>query len=136
MRYGPFNLANTSAAELRARLWTHTESPTTAWDTVSVMASINNYNYYGTQYYGDWNWDDQVLNLANIYTIGNLLGQPNVWIALIFNTDGSVPYTEGGYVDNVLLRKCPSGGNCPPGSALPTAGANQFTRPVQMTLPP
>jgi hypothetical protein len=135
MRYGPFSLTSTSAAEFRARLWTHTENPSYAWDTVSLMASVNDYNYYGTQYYGDWNWDEQVLDLANVYTLGNLLGQSNVWIAVIFNTDSSVTYTEGGYVDNVLLRKCPSGGSCPPGAALPTAGANQFTRPVEMTLP-
>jgi C1A family cysteine protease len=136
MKYGPFSLTNTNAAELRARLWTHTESPSYAWDVVFIGASINGTNFYGTGYYGDWGWEEQVLDFANVYTLGNLLGQSNVWIAFVFDTDSSVAYTEGGYVDNVLLRKCPSGLTCPTGTAAPPAGANQFARPATMILKP
>jgi C1A family cysteine protease len=136
MKYGSFSLANTSAAELRARVWTHTESPSYAFDIVFIGASINNYNFYGTLYYGDWNWNEQVLDFSNVYTLGNLLGQSNVWIAIVFDTDNSVAYTEGGYVDNVLLRKCPSGSTCPAGLASPMVNTNQFTRPTQMILAP
>lgn len=134
MKYGPFSLTNTSAAELRARLWTHTESPSYAWDVVFVGASVNGTDFYGTMYYGDWNWEIQVLDFTNVYTLGNLLGQPNVWIAFVFDTDSSVAYTEGGYVDDVLLRKCPSGTTCPAGTIAPVAGVNQFTRPAAITL--
>ncbi|MCX7838387.1 MAG: protease inhibitor I42 family protein [Anaerolineae bacterium] len=136
MKYGPFNLTNTSAAELRARLWTHTESPSYAWDVVFIGASVNGTNFYGTMYYGDWNWEEQVLDFKNVYTLGNLLGQSSVWIAFVFDTNSSVAYTEGGYVDNVLLRKCPSGATCSTGITAPPAGANQFALPAAMTLRP
>lgn len=135
MKYGPFSLVNTSAAELRARIWTHTESPDYPYDVLFIGASTNGTNFYGTLYYGDWNWEERVLDFANVYTLGNLLGQSNVWIAIVFDTDSSVVYTEGGYVDNVLLRKCPSGTTCLPGANVPTAGPNQFARPAQMILP-
>jgi len=54
-------------------------------------------------------WIDRTLDLSSVPTLGNLLGQPNVWIALIFVNDSSVTRSEGGYVDNIVLRKCTSG---------------------------
>ena len=69
-------------------------------------------------------------------TIGNLMGQPNVWIRLRFYSDYSNTYAEGGYVDDVVLRKCPSGGTCLTASpsALPK-GSRIFESPAEMTLP-
>jgi hypothetical protein len=46
--------------------------------------------------------------LSNVYTLGNLLGQPRVWIAIVFTTDSSVNRAAGVYVDNVVLRRCNS----------------------------
>ncbi len=136
MRYGPFSLVNSSAAELRARLWTHTVSPPDPWDAVFLGVSLDNSNFYGTIYYGDWNWNEQVIDLANVYTLGSVLGQASVWIAVVFDTDDSVVYTEGGYVDDVLLRRCPSGTSCLAGAAAPTVNATRLARPAQMILPP
>jgi hypothetical protein len=39
-----------------------------------------------------------------VYTLGNLVGTNNVWIAFKFQSDASYTY-EGAYVDNVNLRK-------------------------------
>ena len=46
------------------------------------------------------------MDLKSVYTLGNLMGQPNVWIMLEFYSDASYVYAEGGYVDNIVLRKC------------------------------
>lgn len=49
---------------------------------------------------------DRVLDLSNVYTLGDLRGRPQVWVALLFDTDPSINYAEGAYVDNMLVRKC------------------------------
>ena len=53
-----------------------------------------------------------MLDLANVYTIGDLRGRPQVWVAVQFYTDYSITYSEGAYLDNLLVRKCTSG-SCP-----------------------
>ncbi len=113
MTYGPFSLANTTAADLRFKLWTHSEND---YDGVCRFASIDGVNYWGNCISGDTGgWIDSILDLSNVYTLGNLLGQPNVWIAIVFSSDSSATFAEGGYVDDIVLRKCPSGGTCPAG---------------------
>ena len=111
MLYGPFSLTNTTAADLRFKLWLKTEQD---YDEVCRFASIDGANFWGSCTSGDSaGWIDRILDLTNVYTLGNLLGQPNVWIALVFYSDTSTTYAEGGYVDNIVLRKCPAGGACP-----------------------
>ena len=67
---------------------------------------------------------------------GNLLGKPKVWIAIVFQSNSSVTFAEGGYVDNIVLRKCPSGGNCPAGVSQMLPGDSQVIESsVQMILP-
>lgn len=104
MRYGPFSLADATAAELNFKLWLNTEN---TYDMVSRFASINGTNFYGTSTTGNTGaWIDRTLNLANVDTLGNLLGRPSVWILLRFFSDSTVNKPEGGYVDNIVLRKC------------------------------
>jgi hypothetical protein len=111
MQYGPFSLANTSAADLKFKLWVNSE---TDYDKVCRFASIDGTNFWGNCTSGNSaGWIDRVLDLSNVYTLGNLLGQPNVWIALVFYSDSSNTYAEGGYVDDIVLQKCPSGSTCP-----------------------
>jgi hypothetical protein len=111
MIYGPFSLSNTAAADLSFKLWLKSELD---HDGVCRFASIDGDNFWGTCTSGDTTgWVDKILDLANVYTLGNLLGQPQVWVALRFSSDGSNTYAEGGYVDNIVLRKCPTGGACP-----------------------
>jgi subtilisin family serine protease len=111
MRYGPFSLSGTTAADLRFKLWLNSE---TTYDQVCRFASIDGANYWGTCTSGNTSgWTDRVLDLSNVYTLGNLLGQPNVWVAIVFRSDVSSTFAEGGYVDDIVLRKCPSGASCP-----------------------
>lgn len=134
MDYGPFSLVGATAADLKFKLWLYTES---TYDYVAAYASIDGSNFYGTRWWGNSNgWVDGTLDLTNVYTIGNLMGQPNVWIRLRFYSDYSNTYAEGGYVDDVVLRKCPSGGTCLTASpsALPK-GSRIFESPAEMTLP-
>jgi subtilisin family serine protease len=125
MVYGPFSLANTAAAELRSKSWTYSES---GYDKVCQFASINGTDYWGTCAWGDsQGWRDRVLDLSNVYTLGNLLGKPNVWIAIVFSSDASTTFAEGGYVDDIILRKCPSGVTCPAGLFQTISDDNQVS---------
>jgi len=104
MVYGPFSLVGATAAEMRFRLWAQTELN---FDGVCWMASINGTDFSGSCLTGtDTSWQERVLNLANVPNLGNLLGRSSVWVAFIFISDSSVTYSEGAYVDNVVLRKC------------------------------
>ena len=110
MEYGPFSLVGATAGELRFKLWLNSESNN---DVVCRWASINDTDFYGTCTSGNTSgWVDKVLDLKDVYTLGNLMGQPNVWVALVFYSNGSVNYAEGGYVDNIVLRKC-TAASCP-----------------------
>jgi len=131
MDYGPFSLENTSAAELRFKLWLNSE-PT--YDFVCRMASVNGTDFYGTCTSGNSNgWIDRVLDFSNVHQLGNLLGQRQVWVSLYFYSDSSITYPEGAYVDNVILRKCPVGATCPAGSSLSIPANSRLTEfPLQI----
>jgi hypothetical protein len=51
----------------------------------------------------------QTFDLTEVYTLGSLLGRPQVWIAFVFSSDTSVTYPEGAYVDDIVLRKRTTG---------------------------
>lgn len=131
--YGPFSLVGATAAELNFKLWLSTESSN---DGVYRLASINGTNFYG--YYTSGNsagWMDRTLNLGSVPTLGNLMGQPNVWIALKFFSNGSTHYAEGGYVDDVVLRKCMAPGCVGLSSALSAPSNSQIVEtPISVTL--
>jgi hypothetical protein len=124
MLYGPFSLENATAAELRFKLWIDTE---VNYDGVCRLASLEgDTGFSGSCTYGDSDgWLDRTLDLSNVSVLGSLLGQKNVWVALVFISDSSVTYPEGGYVDNVVLRKCPTGATCPAASSPAPAGEGQ-----------
>jgi hypothetical protein len=107
MVYGPFSLANVTAADLSFKLWLNSEID---YDGVCRLASINGNDFYGTCTSGNSNgWSDRRLDLANVPGLGNLIGRSEVWIALVFSSDESVTEADGAYVDNIVLRKFVSG---------------------------
>jgi len=134
MQYGPFSLVGATAAELRYKVWYNTES---GYDYVCHGASINGTDFYGDCWSGNSNgWIDRVFNLSSVPTLGNLLGQPQVWVMLYFQSDYSITYAEGAYVDNIVLRRCPSGATCPPGSSPAlSAGGRVVEVPLHITVP-
>lgn len=104
MVYGPFSLQDATAADFRFKLWLNSEP---GYDFACRFASLDGTSFYGNCTSGfSSGWIDQTLDLSNVYMLGSLLGESQVWIAIVFNTDYSVTYSEGAYVDNVVLRKC------------------------------
>jgi hypothetical protein len=98
---GPFDLRSTNSAMLAFQMWLNTES---GYDGLYAMASADGREFYG------WGWSGQVaqwvpagLDLSNVPTLGDLMGQPTVWIALVFASDNSVHYAGGAFVDELSL---------------------------------
>lgn len=108
MVYGPFSLSDATAAELRYKAWLNTEN---TYDKVCPLASTDGDNFSGSCIWGDSSgWIDQVMDLTDVYGLGDLTGQPNVWVALWFQSDSTNNNPEGVFVDDILLQKCTSGG--------------------------
>lgn len=103
----PFSLVGATDAEMSAKGWISVEA---GYDKFCFYASTDNQYFYGTCYtYDTSGWEDFVLDLTDVYIIGDLRGQPNVWVALRFFSDGTINDPVGVYVDNLIVRKCSSG---------------------------
>jgi predicted GH43/DUF377 family glycosyl hydrolase len=131
MIYGPFSLANMSAAEMRFWLWLNTQ---TNVDGVCRTASVDGANFYGTCTSGNTQgWIERVTDFRNVQGLGNLIGSPNVWIGIAFLSNEATTYPQGAYVDNVILNKCVS--NCPSAGSLAAAESDDIVEyPVMVTL--
>jgi len=115
LAYGPFSLADASQAELSFKLWLNAES---GYDFVCRMASIDGTDFYGICTSGTTaGWSERVLDLTNIPNLGNLKATGQVWVGLLFTSDEDTHLAEGGFVDDIVLRKCVSG-SCPTSSSL------------------
>jgi hypothetical protein len=102
-----FSLVGATDAEMIMKGWMNVED---GYDKLCIYASINNTNFYGDCYSEDTaGWQDFVLDLTNVYTLGDLRGQPNVWIAIRFMSDFIFNEAHGVYLDNIYIRKCTSG---------------------------
>jgi hypothetical protein len=110
MAYGPFDLRDAAAGNMRFKIWLAPE----AGDKVFWGVSVNGTEYYG---YG-WStqtggWVEQTIDFTSVPTLTNVLGRGTVWVALVFISDGAGNRAEGVYVDNVEVRvcyrECPSG---------------------------
>ncbi|HID86393.1 MAG TPA: hypothetical protein EYP55_03320, partial [Anaerolineae bacterium] len=103
MVYGPFDLSDATDAELLFSYWNRSESD---YDYLFWGASVNGSYFYGNGVSGDsGGWRDVNFDLTDVYTLGDLTGEPQVWIAFVFASDGGVTYPEGAYVDDIVLRK-------------------------------
>jgi HYDIN/CFA65/VesB-like, Ig-like domain len=104
MVYGPFSLVGATAARLDFKLWLSSEYN---YDGIFFGASINGTNFYGSGNTGNSaGWIDRTLDLSSVYSLGDLRGQPQVWVAIVFSSDSIINYAEGAYVDNIVLRRC------------------------------
>jgi len=113
MMYGPFSLRDAAAGELRFKLRLSTEPN----DEVFWGASVDGKTFYGYAISAStWGWGDQSLDFTRVPTLNNILGQPHVWVALVFSSDGAGARAEGGYVDDILVRLCYR--DCPTGNGM------------------
>jgi Matrixin/IPT/TIG domain len=102
MVYGPFSLAGATDAFVTFNHLTKTQ---TYNDTFQYMASIDGSNFWGTQLSGDWTpWKDVTFDLKNVYTLGDLRGHSQVWIAFRFTSDGSIS-DLGTFLDEINIQK-------------------------------
>lgn len=108
MAYGPFSLVGATAGQVNFSHWTNTEyTNQDKKDSLCVLASSDGANFFGTCYSGAWanspgavdGWVAATFDMSRV----GVLGQPQVWIAFRFASDGSET-AEGSYVDDVLLR--------------------------------
>ena len=104
MIYGPFSLADATAAEMRFKLWLNSE---TGHDQFCWMAAADGVAFNGLCTSGNLGgWIDPFLDLSNVRNYGSMLGDPEVWVAFMFVSSGELRPGEGAFVDNVVLRKC------------------------------
>jgi hypothetical protein len=137
MIYGPFSLADAQLAELRMGLWLNAEY---GYDDVCQFASTDGSQFYGECTTGTTGGvfaaDPIVLDLTNVFTLGNLAGQSNVWIAVVFRSDNSVNQAEGAHIDDLVLRKCTTSGCGALSASLSASDNDQLTSyPAAMTAP-
>jgi hypothetical protein len=103
MVYGPFSLENATDAILAYEAWVnvHTDA-----DKLCHMASIDGKLFYGnctTAAFPQVTWIDRIFDLKDVYSLGDLRGEPRVWIALVFVSDALGTKAHGAYADNLLL---------------------------------
>ncbi|MBU1879581.1 MAG: S8 family serine peptidase, partial [Chloroflexi bacterium] len=128
MVYGPFSLADASAADLTFQRWLYSESD---YDQFFWGASVDGSDFFGWIASGDsGGWTPSVLDLADVYSLGDLTGQSQVWVALVFVTDDSITYAEGAYVDDIVLRKYVGAGAASAVQSMPLG-----VRPATLTRP-
>ena len=103
MVFGPFSLADASAAELGFQLWLNSEP---RYDGVFSGASIDGLEFHGHMVTGNSaGWVQEALDLRAVPELGDLAGQEEVWIALLFVSDGVVRTQQGAFIDDIVLQK-------------------------------
>jgi hypothetical protein len=102
MIYGPFSLEEAADAEFIFMYWLNSEPD---YDNFFVGASLDNSIFYGEMTSGSQDWTEENFDLTDVFTLGNLTGEQEVWVGIGFWSDSSVNYPEGAYVDNVEIRQ-------------------------------
>ncbi|MCU0305976.1 MAG: hypothetical protein MUC56_18125 [Thermoanaerobaculales bacterium] len=107
---GPFDLSGATSGELKFDYFLKTEAN---YDWFKWLASTDGTNFSGLRTSTDTTGFQTVnQSLADWGSAGSVLGQPQVWIAFIYQTDGSNS-AEGAYIDQVSLTTSGGGGgNC------------------------
>jgi hypothetical protein len=118
MVYGPFDLSVYKDAELLFNLRNNSEA---GYDQLFWGVSLDGANYYGAATSGDSNgWQSTNYDLTSVYQLGDVTGKSQVWIAFVFQSDGSITST-GPFIDDVVLRA----------STIPMTAAAADVSPVQ-----
>jgi hypothetical protein len=107
MEYGPFDLSSATDAEVLFYRWHQLDSGTTE---LKWCASINGFGFYCYSASGDSSgWQYVNFDLTDVYSVGDLTGQSQVWIGFVFYSDSSYSHPEGVYVDDITIRAKISG---------------------------
>jgi len=97
---GPFDLSETTAGTLTFDLWMRTEE---FQDVFMWLVSTDGETYSGSARSTDTNgWQTITTDISNWGAAGNVIGEPEVWIAFVYQSDHSGLF-EGAYIDEVSL---------------------------------
>jgi hypothetical protein len=134
MIYGPFSLADATAAELALKLWLNSEA---GFDLACLIASTNGEDFSGDCHSGtsDNAFVSASLDLTNVHLLGDLRGAASVWVAVLFDSDASVNLVEGAHVDDIVLRKC-VGGACASAASQSAPGLTLTHAAFDLSIPP
>ncbi|MHB1414790.1 MAG: hypothetical protein ACYC1C_06015 [Chloroflexota bacterium] len=116
MVYGPFSLAGATAADFSFNLWQNIPVEEGSYrDRLSWLASVDGTYFYGWSQVGATSgWEAQTFDLTTVPTLGNVTGQPQVWVALRFysNETGNSGYGRHrpSQVDDGDQQCCDGGG--------------------------
>lgn len=112
----PVNLKYASRGEFTAKVWTNLAPDDQVCLKVAVLLSGDSCSTgYTTEYYGvcrtgqTHGWETLRLDLTQVPTLGNVLGQAKVCARIAFSAHIGDSRPEGAYMDNVALRVCPVG---------------------------
>lgn len=97
---GPFDLSEATSGVLEFDLWLQTEPYR---DVFMWLVSIDGQTFNGgARSTNTSGWQRMGVDLANWGSAGSVLGEPQIWIAFVYQSDHSVLF-EGAYLDDVLL---------------------------------
>ncbi len=102
MIYGPFSLADATDAEFRFMYRLNSEL---SFDLLFAGASIDGTQFYGASTSGTNDWTERIFDLTTVDTLGDLTGEAQVWVVIAFQSDFSITFPEGAYVDDIEVRK-------------------------------
>ncbi len=111
MVYGPFSLADATDAELRFHLWLDSagiqvEPYNIPGDYLLWAASIDGKYFGGKTIAGHYrHWMEKSLDFTEIPYLGNVCGQPEVWILFTFSDVMPGSSGQGAFIDDVVLSK-------------------------------
>lgn len=101
--YGPFSLADADDAVIELTYWTNTEAVN---DWLFWGVSIDQVNFFGRRNWGDsGGWKNAVFDLTDVFTLGDLRGEPRVWFMVRFWSNQTLNFPGGAYVDDIVIRK-------------------------------
>jgi hypothetical protein len=104
MIFGPFNLEDAYDARFTTYYWLNSEDEN---DILFFGASINGgVDFFGYNFSGgiqDWQYTN--FDLTSVYQLGDLRGQSEVWIAVVFRSNDSINKSEGAYIERARVQK-------------------------------
>lgn len=94
---GPFSTVGAKNAKIGFKYWNQSELN---YDFLWWCASADGSNFYCYRHSGDSHgWKSGSINLKRVPGYGSMMGDPTVWAAWVFTSDGNV-VDDGGFVDN------------------------------------
>jgi len=106
MKYGPFDLSDARDAVLE---FAYSHVSPEGEDYFCWQASTDDTNYYGHCVSGSHSgWNRESFDLTAVPTLGDLTGEPQVWIAFRFNSNGGDNAYQGPWLDTIELWTYPN----------------------------